>query len=258
MQYKLTFFTIVFAGMLTQGYAQKNKQPQVQQNSIWMEGFEADGKLDEWQQPLQAYNDDTHIAYSLANDDQYLYLAVKTNRTQKVFRGGVSLLLKGKNNIEITYPYNPTYDMSSDELIMKAFNDNTQPRVLADFDKIETVGLTQGRDSIIYLTNEYGVEAGIEKETIETEIYRNGADFYNIEIAIPIQYLPFSDDGMVEYIITLRGIKVNQPIGQKPIMPAGYDPNDTPRIRNDKDMKAVDSASPTKLTGTYRLATKPD
>ncbi|WP_037458193.1 hypothetical protein, partial [Sphingobacterium paucimobilis] len=68
MQYKLTFFTIVFAGMLTQSYAQKNKQPQVQQTSIWMEGFEADGKLDEWQQPLQAYNDDTHIAYSLAND----------------------------------------------------------------------------------------------------------------------------------------------------------------------------------------------
>ncbi|ERJ60141.1 hypothetical protein [Sphingobacterium paucimobilis] len=98
MQYKLTFFTIVFAGMLTQSYAQKNKQPQVQQTSIWMEGFEADGKLDEWQQPLQAYNDDTHIAYSLANDATYLYLAVKSKRAMKIRDGGITLDAKTKKN----------------------------------------------------------------------------------------------------------------------------------------------------------------
>lgn len=64
---------IVFYGVVAISSAQEEKRPQIQQSSIWMDNFEADGKLDEWKQPLQADNDDTKIQYNLANDESYLY-----------------------------------------------------------------------------------------------------------------------------------------------------------------------------------------
>ena len=104
-------FTICYS-IIGKSYSQEEKRPQIQQSSIWMKNFEADGEWDEWQQPLQAYNDDTHIAYSLANDDMYLYLAVKSNRWMKILAGGLMLEvinMKGKSP-SVIFPYNTAYD----------------------------------------------------------------------------------------------------------------------------------------------------
>ncbi|ERJ60142.1 hypothetical protein M472_15370 [Sphingobacterium paucimobilis HER1398] len=252
----------MFAGMLTQGYAQKNKLPQVQQTSIWMEGFEADGKLDEWQQPLQAYNDDTHIAYSLANDDQYLYLAVKSDRTSKIFTGGITLeMVKDDENVAVTYPYNFSYNKRKHR--NTGLNPNT-PKKISDLTEIEAYGIPDIKTNIIPLLNEYGLQAGLyyvkegEGDEEEKEV------FYTVEIAVPIQYLQITGSKELNYRIRLRG-EIPSPDFEGVKKPQGF------HFKSDGSMvpfsqaliekmyqKHLDLYNPTELKGTYRLATKPD
>ncbi|ERJ60143.1 hypothetical protein [Sphingobacterium paucimobilis] len=256
MQYKLTFFTIVFAGMLTQSYAQKNKQPQVQQTSIWMEGFEADGKLDEWQQPLQAYTDDGHISYSLANDDINLYLVVTSNRISKIFRGGVTFVAKRGDSVDlkITYPYNYTYDMI--KYPNAAFMDPDRPKKLEDFVSIETSGLTENEAPLIGLVNQYGIQVGIGDKMEDSKVLADGEEYMIVEFAIPLSHLGGSIPSELEYGIHLRGIKA-------PSVPDLDRMPDSPNARSKKElnyikMLARDAFIPLELKGTYRLATKPD
>lgn len=260
MNNRFIFLFITFYGILGTTYGQDNKLPQIQQKSFWMENFEADGKLEEWQQPLQAYNKDTHTAHSIANDDTYLYLAVKSNRTSKIFLGGVGLILerKGKSDLEVIYPYNPSHDMSTDELVIKAFSDPKAPKKISDLDKIQVKGLL-ANDSIIPMLNEQGILAAISEEMGESEIYENGERHYVVEMALPLAYLKGmnTESSDLNYRIRLRGVNLFVVAGQTGRMPI------PPGLKNDREInyetaKAAEQTSPTEFKGVYRLANNPN
>src|SRR5476649_669100 len=73
-----------------------------------------DGKADEWPEPLQAYNHATDIYYTIANDDNYLYLCIEATQQaviNKIINGGITFSIhkygdkKDKNNVvSVTYP----------------------------------------------------------------------------------------------------------------------------------------------------------
>jgi len=72
-----------------------------------------DGKPTEWDNKFQAYNHATEVYYTLANDDDKLYLVVQATDRQiinKIIGGGVTFTVQksGKKNdkggISITYP----------------------------------------------------------------------------------------------------------------------------------------------------------
>jgi len=75
--------------------------------------IKVDGKANEWDATFQAYNHATDIYYSMANDDDKLYLVVQATDRQiinKIIGGGVTLTIQksgkktDKDGISIIYP----------------------------------------------------------------------------------------------------------------------------------------------------------
>ena len=77
-------------------YAQK--APNTQSQSIWAKQVKLDGKLDDWGKELAAYNKENDLWYSMANDDKFLYLAIKKDKFpgKAYARGGIKLFISTK------------------------------------------------------------------------------------------------------------------------------------------------------------------
>src|SRR5690606_24348653 len=67
--------------------AQKNQTL----SNTWNNGVKIDGDLSEWGDSLTYYFSDQDLHYSISNDDQYLYVAIKVKnkdkQTQAAFNG---------------------------------------------------------------------------------------------------------------------------------------------------------------------------
>src|ERR1700744_4874348 len=108
---KLTGIFFLSAICLT---ANAQKLPNVQPAGIRAPAdIKMDGKTTEWNNQFQAYNRATDIYYTLANDDDHLYLTVQAtipDIINKIIGGGITLTIQksGKKNdkdgISITYP----------------------------------------------------------------------------------------------------------------------------------------------------------
>ncbi|MBB4107304.1 hypothetical protein [Pedobacter zeae] len=67
---------------------------EVEENIRMVKPFKADGISNEWNEPLNQYNDATRLAFALANDDQNLYFIIESLDPQTTFRilsGGITL-----------------------------------------------------------------------------------------------------------------------------------------------------------------------
>lgn len=265
MSNRFIFVFITFYSIVGASYAQGKKIPQLQANSIWMTGFEADGKLDEWQLPLQAYNNDTHISYSIANDETYLYLAVKSNRTTKIFNGGISLEVTNANKqpVAVIYPYDFTYDRRANPEIV---SHPDKPRSLSDLKEIEINGIQNISTKTIPIINEYGIQVGISSEVEYTELYKDDGElFYTVEFGIPLEYFDIKlVEGQVDildYRLKLRGIIPSAMFGGVGRGTGNIMTSDGRIVQKysgaqveDQYQKDVDLYRLTELKGTYRLA----
>lgn len=254
--------SIVFiAGSVQDGYAQK--RPTVQDTSIWMSEFVADGRLDEWSEPLQAYDENSAIEYSLANDDMYLYLVVRSNHTSKILFGGVSLIVErpGKPDVMVLYPYNSAHNLSGGAMEMM----NKPGRIfrIQDAERIETAGIVDEGDSILFIANEYGIQAAVRETKVNTEMYPEGEPHYVVEIAVPLQYLELSPDAgarELSYRIGLRGVTLGSGMGgfgmgaSVAIVGGRSGSQSTRRQQEYERIKSRDMSVPTVLKGTYRIA----
>lgn len=256
---KALIFLVLLVGNLPFVVAQKLLQ--IQQTSIWLENFEANGKLNEWQQPLKAYNNDTHVAYSMANDEIYLYLAVKSNRARKILEGGLMLEIIGadKQSLSVVFPYNVSQDRRGNPNVLQ------HPDRLHDIQDIKEMELAISTvpETRVPIVNAYGVLAGITQIFEESDVYPHGELYYNIEIAIPLQYISdLSSDHVnpiteLDYRIALRGIQDDGRIAQTIVRPTGGG-GFSQKLLNAIYEKELDMIRKTFLEGTYRLASKPD
>ena len=99
------------------------KLPKIQQGSVRAPNdIKIDGTATEWNDQFKAYNPATDIYYTLSNDDDMLYLAVKADRHEiadKILRGGITLTInhsvqkKDPEAVSITYPVLRDDDMSA-------------------------------------------------------------------------------------------------------------------------------------------------
>lgn len=256
--------SIVFiAGSVQDGYAQKRLT--VQDTSIWMSEFVADGRLDEWSEPLQAYDENSAIEYSLANDDMYLYLVVRSNHTSKILFGGVSLTVErpGKPDVMVLYPYNSAHNLSGGAMEMM----NKPGRIfrIQDAERIETAGIVDEGDSILFIANEYGIQAAVREAKVNTEMYPEGESHYVVEIAVPLQYLDLSPDAgarELNYRIGLRGVTLGSGMrglmfgmGTSVVIVGGGSGSQPSRRQQEYErIKSRDMSVPTELKGTYRIA----
>ncbi|MBC8984728.1 hypothetical protein H9X96_02945 [Pedobacter sp. N36a] len=217
------------------GYAQK--LPDVQTNGLYAPaGIRADGRNTEWNDSFQALNKRTNIYYTMANDDNNLYVAIKSTEASnntKILAGGITLSInpdgkkKEKESITLTYPVVNRANMrpgggqggggrrtmmmgtvmgsASAGQVSKLQRDSMmaemQKKQLAQVKEIRINGFKNTADTLISIYNEYGIKA-------VASITKDHALFY--EIAIPLSALGIAKDSATEfaYNIKLNGLQM--------------------------------------------------
>jgi hypothetical protein len=194
--------------------------PNVQKESVRAPAnLKTDGKANEWGGALRAYNRATEVYYTLANDDENLYLTVQAKDEDiinKIIDGGVSLIIQkpekkeGKDNASVTYPAYATPDNKS-KLRVNLFHRGTLQEdadtlmltdnaILAKNCKwIKLTGIAD-LDSLISVYNQDGIKAAALFNTNKV---------YTLEISIALKHLGISTTGAAKftYHLLLNGSK---------------------------------------------------
>lgn len=259
----LLFTTLAFVNT----YAQK--LPTKQEASVRIPAnVKIDGKANELNNQFQAYNNATEIYYSLANDNNGIYVAIKAENPliiQKILSNGITISAQNYKQdvgkISITYPI-VNYNLSRS--IVAEFNKTTLPvadSILNFFNKkitnaAKTIGLSglpHIQDSVISVYNEYDISACARFDDKKNLIY---------ELLLPFKYLrnsANSSSNKLSYTITLNGAD-----SKRPKMKLSDDGNsvkieggDGPalELKLDASLRAILAISyPTVVTGEYTLA----
>ena len=265
---------MLLSGNLTAVYAQ------VQEVSLRApENTKIDGKTYEWpNNKLQVYNKLNRMFYSVTNDDDNLYLTVRSPyfyAPAKMIKGGLTFTIsrlldkrarqKDKNAVAVTFPYidpkdaqgivssiNDYHPMAHDTVNQKSAHDslvivvNTKTtRAIKD---IKVSGIKEITDSLISIYNETGIKA--------MGTFNRGMAF-TLEIAIPLKYLGLSASEGSKFSYN---IKLNEPRNVSVFR--GYMVGD---IVNGQVMTTAPSVDPdfeflndaTDFWGEYTLAKKP-
>jgi len=185
------------------------KLPQIQQASIYApENVKIDGKAIEWSNRFQAYNKANHLFYTIANDDQNLYLVIYTTDHQainKIYVGGITFSIAPANSrnsagrSSVTYPIigrinNGIYlhahvdyqklakDPSADRKSIITLIASKNKQFSDDYKELQVKGLKSIDESVISIYNTEGIKA---KALFDNELH------YTYELAIPLKYMEF-------------------------------------------------------------------
>ncbi len=196
-----------------------------------------DGKVREWD-GFQAYNKSTHLYYTLSNDDQNLYLVIKTSdltTNAKIGAGGLTFAVntagkkKEQDAFSLTFPVpqRPQFRQGGggamagggartvnftvgdrggsgggaqgqDSAMRKAM----QERVINNAKEIKVSGFKDIQDSLIAIYNDYKIKAAIDYDKDNAFIY---------ELAVPLKLLGLEagDKKELAYNIKLNGLQLN-------------------------------------------------
>jgi len=208
--------------LLNSAAAYGQKLPSKQQGSILAPAtIKIDGKATEWDNKFQAYNNATDVFYTLANNDEVLYLIIQARErdvVDKILRGGITLTVNhtiNKNDggaISITYPILRddaasnvlnTFARKSNEhrgADKKSINvDALNQTFDAKSKLIQIAGIKTITDDAISIYNENGIKASAKFDDQLS---------YTYELAIPLKYLMLPDNGANKFSYH---IKVNEP-----------------------------------------------
>jgi hypothetical protein len=268
---KLSLIALFLIAICLTAIAQK--QPQIQEGSVRApENVKIDGKHTEWENPflkngdgyLSAYNSASRYYYTIANDDNNLYVVLRglgTGAAQKVFNGGLVILinhtagkkpkLKAADNIAITYPL-PQDEKTTDNILGPIFALNgVLPQTEANRKQVDSIvnvangrlanavkeiritGVKEIQDSVLSVYNEQGIKA----------VMQFAKRMPMIEIAIPLKYLglDINTSAKFSYDIILNGMTLPQGVG----------------IDKDTDINSMYFISASDFWGEYTLAKKP-
>lgn len=174
-----------------------------------------DGKATEWGTELQAYNPATELLYTLANDEQNLYLVVQTKTkaiVEKLFNGGISLFFDNISNPGKTTRAVVSYSAISKadkKLVDKARYDTTANKTIvankaiaAAVKTIAVKNLDGIAGDVISVYNEYGISAAG---------YLSDNNTYTCEVAIPLKNLKsfINNKSALHYTLQSNAMPVN-------------------------------------------------
>ena len=201
--------------LLTVSAANAQKQPNIQTASIKAPAtVKIDGKPTEWG-AMQAYNHATDLAYTLANDEDNLYLIIQTADPSIIIRavnGRVTLTINKvdkkseKDAVAISYPV-----FEKNEKAVMSVQDKLSTPKIADSimqlnnkrlnTKVKMIKVTgvAGLDTLISIYNENGIKA---KSAFDDKM------LYTCEMAVPLKLLGLSvkDAAKFAYNVRLNGV----------------------------------------------------
>ena len=184
------------------------KLPNVQTVSLRAPaGAKIDGKANDWGDKFQAYNKTTQVYYAMANDDDRLYLIIRTanpNIIEKIVKAGITLTVsasqtkKDKPGVIITFPARERKDPNFGLILTNApapVNDTIKNRMQAySFIHAKNVqlrehlkwigvkGIQSITDTLISVYNEEGIKAAFLLDKTLS---------FTCELAVPLKYFNF-------------------------------------------------------------------
>ena len=164
---------LLFTLFLSIGLAHAQKLPNVQSGGQLLPAkISIDGKLNEWPNGLNAYNKALRIEYVLANNDNYLYLAIRTKdvgTTAKILAGGLTLNIntsgkKSDNGPTITFPLtNSGYTISETGATKQNFkvlvDSSAIVKAIKELNLMKVNHLPGVQDSVLSIYNVEGIKA---------------------------------------------------------------------------------------------------
>lgn len=213
---KSALFLLLFSASV---YAQKLPSKQ-QGNLIAPAGIKIDGKATEWDNKFQAYNNATDVFYTIANNDEILYLTVQANDrniVDKILRGGITFTVnhtinkKDKDAVSVTYPVLRD-DAASN--VLNTFARKSNEYREADKKSVNVDDLNQSFDARSKLINIAGIKSITDEaisvyneESIKAVSKFDGNLSYTYELGIPLKYLNLPGNGSNKFSYH---IKVNE------------------------------------------------
>ena len=217
----------------------------------------ADGVLNDWPDSLTMFNKETNLYYGLANDNQNVYLAIRSASKQdltKILAGGISFSAniegKKKDAPTVIFPVLDRTPGKSRNTREELEVEERQKQILSRIKDIKVAGFKEIIDGGISLQNTYGIRAAASFDKNDNLVQ---------EIIIPLSLLNLRtlNGGEVTYSIRVNGMQgpsvtPNQrQIGQRQSM-GGMNGNQFP-TRNSPMSKLLTS---TEFFIKSRLATK--
>lgn len=255
---------ITFIAVTAQVYfAAAQKLPVTQQVSLRAPAtLKIDGKATEWDGQFQAYNKTEEIYYTMANDDENIYLVVHTIKprmVEKILRNGLTLTVNNtakksndaKENAMITYPLIKGSYVAD---ILRKTGDKANyysgapfPEVLTRTDSTvelaNKIVMAQATSINFKSSNEPADVISIYNEQhVKVAVAFDSKGGYTYELAVPLKYLGLTDASKFSYNIKLNAYE-------------------TPSYFSDKVTKEWTNADPdlssvTDFWGEYTLAKK--
>lgn len=216
---------VLFQLNLSVSYGQR--LPKVQTKGLRIPvNMKVDGKTTEWAGVFQAYNPVASIYYTIANDDEHLYLSVSATQRSiidKMIGGGVTLTInsfakkKDENSRFVTFPYfNEAYkpinlitsrpQLAQGTVAYKKEMDSLMHlRNLKLAEKLKLIiahGFSMITDSVLSVYNEEGIKV---KTRFDNELN------YIYEMTVPLKLLGFLTGELKPfyYNIMLPGLNAN-------------------------------------------------
>lgn len=199
----LSVFSIMLVGFSA-------KAQDVEENIRMVKPFKADGVSNEWNEPLNQYNDATKLAFALANDDKNLYIIIESldpQTTFSVLRGGITLNIntegKKKDGMKLTFPLMDRPPMPKEgeehrEHIPLSPDGAAQDPVAMN-KSIRVSGFKNIADGELPAMNQDGIETGMSIHPNRDLIY---------ELSIPLAQLQVGLDLKKPLVYN---IKINEP-----------------------------------------------
>lgn len=188
----------------------------------WVEkSLNIDGKLDDWGDSLKNYNENTRFSYSIKNNGDMLYLAIKSQdkkNLNRILTRGISFSVntEGKKKTGETVIF-PILDRGVQlnkltDVKIAGQTKNRQEQILTKITQIRVNGFADILDGPISMQNTYGISAAANFDDHEQ---------MTVEIAIPFHLLKITDtQNPILCLIEINGIKPPK---------STYNPDMTPR-----------------------------
>ncbi|MGO4875680.1 hypothetical protein ACEN2P_03695 [Pedobacter psychrotolerans] len=182
---------------------------EVEENIRMDKPFKADGISNEWNEPLNQYNDATKLAFALANDDQHLYIIIESldpQTTFSVLRGGITLNIntqgKKKDGVKLLFPLIeqspiPATAEVKDRPRPGESSEMHDPNAMTK--SIKVSGFKNITDGNLPAINPYGITTGMHIHPNKDLIY---------ELSIPLAQLQVNLDFKKPLVYN---IKINRP-----------------------------------------------
>src|SRR5476651_788990 len=213
---RLALLILLFAAFT----AAAQKLPKVQEAGLRAPAnIKIDGKATEWSDKFQAFNPATSLFYTMANDDDNLYLAIKISEldaVNKFFIKGITLGFQkeakkdDKNKVAIIFPL-----MNENQVTLVGMYNNSM-----HFTRDTTA---RGIDSVMRRNNAAlgigckwlkvsGIE-GLDTVSVYNDLGLKAAGLFNkdrmytLEMAVPLKYLQaaINTQGKFSYQIIMNG-----------------------------------------------------